>query len=415
MQKKPLLRDRPLLLVHQRARHPRAPACEPVQRQHGRNHRLPRRPDEREPAAAAVQLNLELPASATPPPSSGRRDSRPIEVELVISGGWPEREMTEVVLLHQPDLSGGCSLIVVRRDASSKKEENLVDDMEKQRNKHSDDRKKNKVEEAEKVEKSNINGSYQSGLEKEPFHKKPPFQDKTNVIMSLGNPNTECFESVNNSSQVQNTKAQEGEEQEQEKESVNEVANNPKACESNIILRASQRFLEYKQDDGDPHHELLVEGPALNISGSFQFHSSKLRRRSHFSSLPQFSPFSLTLILHDLHRRSAVLHQRRLSSAAPITYAALSTIPDYQHRHRNRSPFCHHIEERSDSVDQFGSITDSKIANVPVRKFSDQTEWWEFLHKVQRTPEDEIIWPVLGSEWIIVVVNSIVDRMPNSL
>ncbi|KAF7123508.1 hypothetical protein RHSIM_Rhsim12G0072300 [Rhododendron simsii] len=74
------------------------------------------------------------------------------------------------------------------REASSKKEENLVDDMEKQRTKHSDDMEKNKVEEAEKVEKSNINGSHQFGLEKEPFHKKPPFQDKTAVIMSLGNP-----------------------------------------------------------------------------------------------------------------------------------------------------------------------------------------------------------------------------------
>ncbi|KAG5561683.1 hypothetical protein RHGRI_004660 [Rhododendron griersonianum] len=59
-------------------------------------------------------------------------------------------------------------------DASSKKEENAVDDMEKQRNELSDD----KVEEAEKGENSD-NGSHQSGLGKEPIFEKPPFQEKT--------------------------------------------------------------------------------------------------------------------------------------------------------------------------------------------------------------------------------------------
>ncbi|KAF7116969.1 hypothetical protein RHSIM_RhsimUnG0008700 [Rhododendron simsii] len=125
-------------------------------------------------------------------------------------------------------------------------------------------------------------------------------------------------------------------------------------------------FLELASDEAEDrteqHFTLRKSVPLLQTQTPQLFGYS-----THFSSLPQFSPFSLTLILHDLHRRSAVLHQRRLSSAAPITYAALSTIPDYQHRHRNRSPFCHHIEERSDSVDRFGSITDSKIANVPVR------------------------------------------------
>ncbi|KAG5534334.1 hypothetical protein RHGRI_022459 [Rhododendron griersonianum] len=123
-------------------------------------------------------------------------------------------------------------------DANNKKEEISMDDMEKQRNKMSDDLEKNKEEEAEKDERRDINGSPQSGLEKEPFHKKPPLQDKTVEDTSLGNSDTsernneestnsvhgldsivpdsqspleeECFESVNNSRQSQNTGAQEG-------------------------------------------------------------------------------------------------------------------------------------------------------------------------------------------------------------
>ncbi|KAG5514413.1 hypothetical protein RHGRI_035735 [Rhododendron griersonianum] len=150
--------------------------------------------------------------------------------------------------------------------ASKKKQDNSVDDMEKQRNKTPDDRAKNNEEEAEKFENNGFNGSHQSGLEKEPAHKKQAFQG----AMSLGNPNTvessneesinsahgldsivqdsqsplneECLESANNRSQVQNAEVRVDDKQEQEKDRGTE-ANDPVQCDSNIIVRASQDIL----------------------------------------------------------------------------------------------------------------------------------------------------------------------------
>ncbi|KAF7131755.1 hypothetical protein RHSIM_Rhsim09G0140400 [Rhododendron simsii] len=94
------------------------------------------------------------------------------------------------------------------RDASKKKEENSVDDMEQQRNKYRMTLKRTRKRKLKRDSQS------------------PLIED--------------CSDSVNNSSQVQNTEAQEGNKQKQEKERVTEVTNNPVACDSNIIIRASQ-------------------------------------------------------------------------------------------------------------------------------------------------------------------------------
>ncbi|XP_058180116.1 uncharacterized protein LOC131298656 [Rhododendron vialii] len=125
------------------------------------------------------------------------------------------------------------------RDASSNKEENLVDDMEMQRKMYSDDKveEAEKFEEDERVEKSE-NGSYQSVLGKEPNVENSPLQEETVGDRAQGNNgsdgrfneessnsvqgldsivpdsqsplNEECFESIKNSCQIQNIEAHGG-------------------------------------------------------------------------------------------------------------------------------------------------------------------------------------------------------------
>ncbi|KAI8568827.1 hypothetical protein RHMOL_Rhmol02G0230500 [Rhododendron molle] len=156
------------------------------------------------------------------------------------------------------------------RDASSKKEENPMDDMEKQSNKCTDDMAKNKEEEDVKGDNRDINGSHQYGLEEEPDHEKPPVQEKTVGDMFIRNTNAgescneesfnsihgldsivqdsqsplieECVESASHCRQFQNIEAQQGKNQEQvkEKERVNDVGTNPVTWDSNVILRPSQ-------------------------------------------------------------------------------------------------------------------------------------------------------------------------------
>ncbi|KAF7152758.1 hypothetical protein RHSIM_Rhsim01G0095600 [Rhododendron simsii] len=149
------------------------------------------------------------------------------------------------------------------RDASSNKEENLVDDTERQRKMYSDDKveEDEKFEEDERVEKSD-NGSYQSVLGKEPNVEKSPLQEETVGDRAQGNNGSdgrfneessnsvqgldsivtdsqsplkeECFESIKNSCQTQNIEAHGGDEidgyiiasQEQEQISVDKKLQN---------------------------------------------------------------------------------------------------------------------------------------------------------------------------------------------
>ncbi|KAG5532176.1 hypothetical protein RHGRI_026710 [Rhododendron griersonianum] len=122
-------------------------------------------------------------------------------------------------------------------DASKKKKDFSVDDMEKQRIKISEDRAKNNEEEVEEFENNGFNGSHHSGLEKEPAHKKQA--DSQSPI------NEECLESANNRSQVQSAEFRVDDKQEQEKESGNED-NIPMQCDSNIII-----IIEYEKKNED--------------------------------------------------------------------------------------------------------------------------------------------------------------------
>ncbi|KAG5543613.1 hypothetical protein RHGRI_016383 [Rhododendron griersonianum] len=142
------------------------------------------------------------------------------------------------------------------RDASNDKEEDLVDDVERQRKEHPFD----KAEEAEKfVEDERLekgdNGSHKSVLGKEPNVEKSLLQKETvgdmaatnqrnngseerlneessnsvqgldSIVQDSQSPlNEECLESINNGSQVQNIEAHEGNERQQERERVNEDA-----------------------------------------------------------------------------------------------------------------------------------------------------------------------------------------------
>ncbi|KAG5527464.1 hypothetical protein RHGRI_028380 [Rhododendron griersonianum] len=154
------------------------------------------------------------------------------------------------------------------RDASCKKDGNLVDDMERQRKVYPDDKveEAEKFEEAEMAEKSN-NYSHQPVLGKKPNVEKPPLQEETVGDMAQGNNNSderineessnsvhgldsivqdsqsplneECFESINNSSQVQNT---EFHEQVQERERINEEAIIP------VVVLVLQHALQPPQE-----------------------------------------------------------------------------------------------------------------------------------------------------------------------
>ncbi|KAG5554798.1 hypothetical protein RHGRI_012379 [Rhododendron griersonianum] len=157
------------------------------------------------------------------------------------------------------------------KDASRNKEVNLADDMERQRKEYSDD----KVEEAEKFEEderdeNSDNGSHQSVVGKEPNVEKSPLQVETvgdmaqrnivsderfneessnsvqgldSIVQDSQSPlNEECLESINNSSQVQNTEAHEGNEQEQERE---------RDIEDTSILAGGVRVRENSENIGE--------------------------------------------------------------------------------------------------------------------------------------------------------------------
>ncbi|KAF7114510.1 hypothetical protein RHSIM_RhsimUnG0085900 [Rhododendron simsii] len=149
------------------------------------------------------------------------------------------------------------------KDASKEKEDNLVDDMDKQRVKNSVDRAKINEEEAEKLKERGFNGRHQSGLEKEPTHKNQAVQG----AMPIGIPNTvesstkessnsahglvsfvqdsqspineECLHGANCRSQDQSAEIRLDDKEEQSQDS--EIAANIQVqCDSDISIRASQ-------------------------------------------------------------------------------------------------------------------------------------------------------------------------------
>ncbi|KAH7851794.1 hypothetical protein Vadar_016562 [Vaccinium darrowii] len=62
-----------------------------------------------------------------------------------------------------------------------------------------------------------------------------------------------------------------------------------------------------------------------------------------------------------------------------------------------------------------GSNTKNISSSLPHHKVLRSTRKWGYLHKVVLIPEDELVWPVLGQEWIVVDDNSIIDNMPKIL
>ncbi|KAF7131897.1 hypothetical protein RHSIM_Rhsim09G0015100 [Rhododendron simsii] len=125
-------------------------------------------------------------------------------------------------------------------DASKNDQENLVDDMEIQGNKILNDRGKineevakesgNKEEEAEKARNNGLNDSHFSGKE---------ILQALQGAETLGKPDSNYIELAKDSSQIQNTEAQAGENQDQGKDGRG-VENNSLQCISNIPVRASQ-------------------------------------------------------------------------------------------------------------------------------------------------------------------------------
>ncbi|KAF7149822.1 hypothetical protein RHSIM_Rhsim02G0044900 [Rhododendron simsii] len=85
------------------------------------------------------------------------------------------------------------------KDSSNKKEGNLLDDMEKQ-SRYSDDMARNKEEEVEKGENSDINGCHQSGLEKEPIYERPSIQEKSYISKTAFLGNLDTGERINEES-----------------------------------------------------------------------------------------------------------------------------------------------------------------------------------------------------------------------